>query len=162
MRALTIRVLGTPRPKGSAKAFVPMAWATQALAAGRAPRAIVTGDNNRNVKDWQHAIRAEAQIAMDRAPLFTGPVRVSIVFELQRPKTLARRIVHHTKKPDIDKLSRAVLDGMTGVCIPTDAIVVELVARKVYAGEELPTGATILIEELLAPEPSIEGGLFEC
>ena len=68
----------------------------------------------------------------NNVPIFTGPVAVDIVFYLARPKTV-KRVMPHTR-PDLDQLSRAVLDALpvAGVWVD-DAQVVNLHAVKVYA-----------------------------
>lgn len=129
-RSVTFSVLGKPEPKGSTKAFVPKPWAVAAVAAGRSPRAVVTNDNPA-AAGWQSLIRGQAQTLYE--PPFAGAVQVSVVFRLPRPKSLPRRVQQCVKKPDIDKLARLVLDGLTGVLFLDDAVVVDLHARKVYA-----------------------------
>ena len=57
-------------------------------------------------------------------------VEVSLTFILQRPKTVKRS--EPFVRPDIDKLSRAVLDGLTGVAYEDDEQVVKLFAEKRY------------------------------
>lgn len=110
-------------------------------------------------KPWREAIRAETQRAMNtagREPL-PGPLHVLIGFQFRRPKSHYRtgRNAHLLKdqapaypdgKPDLDKLCRAVLDGLTeGRAFWDDAQVVQLAASKVY-GEP---GAEITIGEVI-------------
>lgn len=83
-----------------------------------------------------------------------GPVRVEIVFYLRRPPS-----VKVTKRampivpPDIDKLVRGALDGVSqglngkvgdGILWGDDAQVIELIAHKYYADDREP-GADITI-----------------
>lgn len=58
-------------------------------------------------------------------------VEVNVIFQLARPKTVTRK--EPFKRPDIDKLARAVLDGLTGVAYNDDEQVVKLVVTKEYA-----------------------------
>jgi crossover junction endodeoxyribonuclease RusA len=150
MRVVTIRVLGVPQPKGSTRAFVPRSWAAQGVAAGTTPRAVVTADNPRS-KGWEQLVRAQAQASAD-GTLFAGAVAVSMTFELLRPASLPRRVVDHCKAPDVDKLARAVLDGLTGVLFANDAAVIALDVRKVYAPPGRAPGATITVAETTAAE----------
>ena len=90
-------------------------------------------------------------------------VEVSLVFTLKKPKTVTRS--EPFKRPDIDKLSRAVLDGLTGVAYEDDEQVVKLIAVKEYGNVE---GVTIRITDkeqlrlsLLKAERVIDGLLHD-
>lgn len=70
-----------------------------------------------------------------KAEAMTGAVRLDVLFVLPRPKSLPKKIVHHIKKPDRDKLLRAVCDGLkTGGLYLDDSQVVEGETIKVYVG----------------------------
>lgn len=147
MREVAIRIFGTPQPKGSAKAFVPLSWAKAAVVAGRQPRAVITNDNPR-AKGWEQLVREQAQRATD-GQLFDGAIAVAMTFYLPRPVSLPARVQQHMKRPDVDKLARAVLDGLTGILFADDARVVSLIARKVYAVSA--PGAFIEVREAELP-----------
>jgi crossover junction endodeoxyribonuclease RusA len=110
-------------------------------------------ESNRNVAPWREAIRAEAQRQVTE-PL-AGAITCWIAFYMSRPKGHYRtgrnagRLrdgapVHPAGKPDIDKLARAVLDGLTdGGAWKDDGQVVTLTAIKVYATTGTPTGCRI-------------------
>jgi Holliday junction resolvase RusA-like endonuclease len=151
---VTFTVIGEPQPKGSTKAFVPKSWAAKAVAMGEAPRAIVTSDNPA-AKGWQQLVAERAQTVLTGDGLFVGPVRVAVVFRLPRPASLPRKVQHHLKKPDVDKLARNVLDGLRGVLYADDRAVVDLRARKVYAPTGSAPGADITVG-LVAPPPAAE------
>ena len=121
---ITFTVWGVAQPKGSAKAFVPKGWT----------RAVVTSDNPKN-KGWQQLVAEAAGRARDAAgaALLDGPVRLRVEFHLPRPKSLSKRVLHHTKKPDLDKLVRSVKDGLSRVIWHDDAQVVDVEAHKGYA-----------------------------
>jgi len=42
----------------------------------------------------------------------------------------------HTVKPDLDKLERAVLDGLADICFGDDAVVVKITGSKFYSPTE--------------------------
>ncbi len=65
-------------------------------------------------------------------------VELHLTFVLKKPKTATRDEPYI--RPDIDKLSRAVLDGLTGVAYEDDEQVVKLTAIKEYGDTE---GVTI-------------------
>ncbi|MGN6199997.1 RusA family crossover junction endodeoxyribonuclease [Humibacter sp.] len=120
-------VTGTPVPQGSKTAFV----------VGK--RAVVTDQNRVKLKPWRETVA----IAADMGRTFPGPVEVVLVFSLpkpQRPRWFVPAV-----KPDIDKLVRAVFDGLTdGGLIDDDARIITLTASKVYA---LPLGVHITVRE---------------
>lgn len=120
-------VHGTAIPQGSMRAF---------LVDGRAN---LTSDNPK-LKAWRREVAADARVALWELPasqrgLLTGALTVALLFVLPRPKDLPKRVVHHQKKPDLDKLQRAVLDALTGVVWVDDNQVADLVGRKRYVGE---------------------------
>ena len=91
----------------------------------------VLTSSNKRVKQWEQSIRSAAQ--EHAGTLLTGWVDVSICFALPRPKSLAKKVTWHLKRPDIDKLSRAALDALSGVIWRDDSQVVKLHATKYYA-----------------------------
>jgi len=64
---------------------------------------------------------------------FAGPVSIHLEFLLPKPKSAPkRRRTYATKRPDLDKLARAILDSVTHILIEDDAQVVEITATKDY------------------------------
>ncbi len=107
-------VEGIPVPQGSKTAMV---------VNGRA----VMFEANKKHKSWREHVSATIP-AMDNPS--TQPVRVELMFYFNRPKTVKREFM--SVKPDIDKLSRSVLDCLSGRVIKDDSQVVILNARKEY------------------------------
>jgi crossover junction endodeoxyribonuclease RusA len=118
---ITFTVIGHAQPQGSTKAFMPNG--------ARYP--VVTSDNP-NLKQWRQLVAHCAQQQAAGGPM-SGGVRVVLDFALQRPKSLPKRTSQHLKKPDIDKLARAVLDALTGILYHDDSEVVRLDVTKRYA-----------------------------
>lgn len=122
-------VQGVPVPKGSAKAFYNK----------HLGRAQVVQDNADKQKPWASAIHYTAQQAGCRP--IQGAVRVELAFHMPRLKghfrangeVKANAPVHHTKKPDSDKLTRCVFDALTGVAWMDDSQVANYSARKFYS-----------------------------
>ena len=83
------------------------------------------------------------------APLFPRPeaVQVSIIWTLAKPKSTPKKITKPTKKPDADKLLRAVLDSLTGVAYEDDSQVVRATIEKEYGSPEKTTVEVRLFEE---------------
>lgn len=132
MNAVSFTVYGVPIPKGSTKAFMRPGM----------KHPVITHDNART-KPWQEAIVSAAIEARGVGEPIAGPVEVRIVFYLLRPTSAPKRVTRPLKKPDLDKLVRAVKDGMTRAGIyHDDAQVVRIVADKRFAaGEEDVLGA---------------------
>jgi crossover junction endodeoxyribonuclease RusA len=112
-------------------------------------------ESNKAVGPWREAVRAETQRVVER-PL-TGGVLAWIEFRLARPRghygtgrnagtVRASAPDYPHGKPDLDKLARAVLDGLTaGGAWTDDAQVVALEVYKVYAAK---AGANIMLQEM--------------
>jgi Holliday junction resolvase RusA-like endonuclease len=124
---ITLDVLGTPAPKGSARAM---------NIGGRA-RLIASSSsaNARKQAAWVKAIKAAAD-----CEVIAGPVCVTVVFRLARPKghygkrgLRASAPLHPTVYPDADKLARCALDALTGVAYSDDSQIVSLYVGKTYA-----------------------------
>jgi len=152
MNELEFSVRGLPIAQGSARAFV---------AKGRA---IITTDANRTntpLGAWRTSIAAAASEAMHQAPALTGPVMVIAHFVFPRPKghywpISRRRQMPELRldaprfmvgKPDLDKLERALLDGITNVVVRDDSQVAGLQAWKVYEDDKRRPGVQVRITE---------------
>ena len=117
-----IRATGTPIPQGSKSAKVQ---------GGRA----VMWDTHRGLKGWREQV-AQAAWSATQGEQIDAPCIVTIWFYLPRPKTVNR--THMCVKPDVDKLCRAILDGLGDSILTDDSRVVELSARKMYADDTAP------------------------
>jgi len=107
-------VEGIPVPQGSKTATV---------INGRA----VMFEANKKHRGWREHV--SSVIPQLEQPSM-NPVRVELLFYFNRPKTVKRE--HMSVKPDIDKLSRSVLDCLSGRVIKDDSQVIILNARKEY------------------------------
>lgn len=111
-------------------------------------------ESSKKVKPWRFAVSQAALEAWHE--MFLGPVCVRITFLFPRPKAhynskgmlKPNAPFHKISKPDIDKLCRSTLDGITGVLIKDDSQVASLVATKQYANEGEYIGAIITINAL--------------
>jgi crossover junction endodeoxyribonuclease RusA len=134
---ITFFVPGIPTPQGSMKAFNNP----------KGGRPIVTSDNL-GLKGWRDAIRNAAERHTEGVPIIEEPVSVVVTFVLNRPVSLPKYIIWPGKKPDIDKLERALYDAITGVVFRDDALVVDVHVRKVYAQPGQQPGVRVAVEEL--------------
>jgi len=90
-----------------------------------------TGRAAPSVASWRRLIRLEARAAMaGRAP-FDAPVRLALIFYLPRPKS-RKGVRWPDRKPDLDKLIRAVGDALEGVVLTQDSRIVQVDAKKFY------------------------------
>lgn len=100
-------------------------------------------DNAKKLKPWRALIADEARLLN---PLkMHGPVTVRLDFYFNPPKSDPYR-VFHTVKPDVDKLTRAVLDALKGIVIHDDSQVVHVNASKRYSAE--PPHVFIAVEKV--------------
>jgi Holliday junction resolvase RusA-like endonuclease len=142
----TIRVLGTPAPQGSKRAY---ALRRNGIPTGQT----VVVEQSARVKPWRQAVIDAA----GDAEQLEGPVQLSVVFFIARPrghygtgrnagKVRKSAPVQPAGKPDLDKLVRATMDALTAAgWWRDDCQVVTLTAAKFYtSGETLP-GASIQV-----------------
>lgn len=138
----TLFVPGVPVPKGSARAFYNR----------KLGRSLVVQTNADKQKPWASMVSLIAQEA-GLTPVSDG-CRLMITFFMPRPKMhwkangylkTAAQNVPHTKKPDLDKLVRCILDALTGVAYADDSQVVAVDAGKVYADSAV-VGCEIKVE----------------
>lgn len=118
-------VFGTAQPQGSTRAFIPRGWA----------RPVITTDNGK-LKPWRQELSQTALIAMQEcgAKLASRemPISIALTFVFEKPRSARKTAVHKTTKPDLDKLLRAVLDGLTGIAYEDDSQVCECRVAKIF------------------------------
>jgi crossover junction endodeoxyribonuclease RusA len=144
--AVSAWVAGVPAPQGSKRAY----------GAGRPGGKIRLVESSKRVAPWREDVRQAFLGRPDSSGLgFTEfasagvPVVVKIMFVMPRPKATpkTRATPPAVKKPDLDKLERAVLDALTSAGVyADDSQVVALYGYKRLAELGEPTGAMIHIE----------------
>ena len=129
-----------PAPQGSKK-YV----GSRKTAAGNVIPMIV--ESSPRLPAWRKAVSdavLEAMRVSGDSGRFEGPVKVEAVFYLTRKRTVRRELP--TVPPDVDKLARSLLDGITakgeGVW-GDDSQVVRLEVSKVYATGQAGVAVTI-------------------
>lgn len=151
---LTFTVPGDPVTQGSMKAFA------------RGGRAVVTHDKGPALNHWRSRVTLEARRAWGRAAPLDGPVAVTLVFRLARPKghygtgRNAQRVrpsapaLPHTGL-DLDKLARAINDALTQAHIwADDSRVCTMTTHKTYAGPDEQPGVDITVAPLACDDES--------
>jgi crossover junction endodeoxyribonuclease RusA len=92
---------------------------------------------------WRSAVALTAR--QNGARPLTDPISIEIKFYLPRPKTVKRP--EPSVAPDLDKLIRAVLDGLTAIAYIDDGQVTQISAQKAYGeriGAEIRVGSRLL------------------
>jgi crossover junction endodeoxyribonuclease RusA len=111
----TIEVHGVPAPQGSFK---------------HVGRGRIIPTNAPTLYKWRELVAAHASMAYDAEP-YDGAVGLFAIFVLPAPKRRRVRPLHD-RRPDLDKLLRAVGDAVTGVVITDDARIARMDAVKLY------------------------------
>ena len=136
---ISFEVRGLPIAQGSLRSFVVNG------------RPIIT-TTARGLASWRRLV---ADVAQQYAPreLWNGPVQIELVFGLPKPKSAPKtRRVWPDKRPDLDKLTRSVLDALTHVVFADDSQIVDIKATKDYG----PPGVVIEVKRVIEPEVSDE------
>lgn len=119
-------------------------------------RPIITHKRGKTLKAW----RSDVAAAVPKGRMLYGPVGVYLCFYMTIPKSRPqhRRTekqwmewAYPVKKPDLDKMERAILDALKGVVLHDDSQVVSVTKAKIYFE---PPGARIVI---IALTPNGEG-----
>jgi len=110
------------------------------------PRMTTKGGFARSYTDaktasYEGMIALAAHTALNGAEALDGPLCVSVMVRMSPPASASKRAraamlagqIHPTKKPDLDNIIKAVLDGCNGVAFRDDALVCWINAGKRYA-----------------------------
>jgi crossover junction endodeoxyribonuclease RusA len=131
----TITVVGRPRPQGSLRTLLPLR--------GSKP---ITIASDPKVYDYRHDIQSAWLRAYKDEPPLKGPVLAHLTFVFARPAShylpanskrpapvlRAEAPTYYAKKPDLDKLVRAVGDALTGFAYTDDCQIAQGHAAKVW------------------------------
>jgi len=137
-----VEITGPPRPMPGPTL---MAW----LSEGKLMRRVINKARPKMLQlrsSVKHYLESKYQIKNSDFPLFRdGPVSVSIVFHRKKSRTrklLSGIPVPDTNKPDIDNLSKLVLDALESVVYNNDKQVSRLLLQKIVNGTEHLMGRT--------------------
>lgn len=100
-----------------------------------------------SVIKYRKAIRnmAIAQMRNQKAEKIEGAVNMNIIYAFRRPQSLSKKerneidngkIVPKTTKPDIDNLTKAILDALNGIVWKDDAQVTQIKIQKVWSSKD--------------------------
>jgi crossover junction endodeoxyribonuclease RusA len=144
-RRVEFTVVGVSQPQGSTKAFIRPGM--------KFP--VVTSDNAK-LKGWRAQVAWAASKEARRHGLIDRavPVRLMAAYFLARPKSLGKKVgVPHVTKPDIDKLTRAIGDALTGILYADDSQITELKVTKAYAAVGEAPHVVIVVQPLTVSQP---------
>lgn len=143
MQEITRRVYGMPKAQPRPRAFAPKSGKARVYDPGTA-------------EHWKGQVALAFQDCSDQR--LSGPLEIRMTFLIARPVRLMKKsddygMIPHTMKPDIDNLSKAVMDTLTQIGLwEDDKQVVKITAEKYYHGKASRPGALISIAELTKPE----------
>ena len=120
-------VKGKPVPQGSMKFIRP---------------GVMIHSRSQDLALWRADIARNAEL-FGFKPIASA-VKVELDFIMARPKSAKRAFP--SVKPDLDKLIRAVLDGLTGVVYEDDSQVILIQSSKTYGEKQ---GVWIGIEQII-------------
>lgn len=134
-------VSGIPQPKGSTRSHY-----------SHKQKRVFTRNANKETAPWEATIRAAASAA--GCTVSHGGIRVYAIFLMPRIKGHFRKSGElkptappdHVSKPDLDKLIRTLLDGLTALAFVDDSQVAEIAAVKWYTTEE--PGVHVVVEPI--------------
>jgi len=99
-------------------------------------RGVVIHSNAKKLKEWRTTVAWQVRAFFQDDDQIDDSMRVDLEFYLPRPASVKRIFPH--RKPDLDKLIRAVLDGVTeSNAVTDDARFVEINAKKFYARDRV-------------------------
>lgn len=128
---IVVNVDGRPAPKGSR-----IAGKTKTGKAYTYPASTYE-------KGWVAEVSDATRLVMRHRTDAGPPYRVELTFRMHKAK---RPVNPWPTAQDLDKLARAVIDGLVrGGAMSDDRHVIALTAEKVYASPEVPTGVTAVI-----------------
>jgi len=138
MSCIEFFVPGIPQPQGSKRGFV--------SANGK----VSMVESAAGVKPWRSDVKVFAAQEMKGKELFTGPVRMRCDFVMKRPMSTPKRppTPPATKKPDLDKLLRAIGDALKGTVYAEDSLIVEIIGTKRIAEEGEQPGVTVKVNQI--------------
>lgn len=138
---MELRVDGLPIPQGSKSAF-PFKRGDGSLGV-----AVTEGKKAPALKEWRGAIAAAARvwIAMNGHPApLDCEALIEITFYLPKPASASKKVKKPAKKPDWDKLARAVGDALNGLAYSEDSRITTGLVRKRFAIDR-PPGVEIFV-----------------
>lgn len=136
---ITLRIDGDPVPQPRPRAY----------RRGRLHPQIVSRPNGSAAAGWYDYVRASTMSQMragkHKPAARRVPLIVTMTFALRRPKSVSKsKRPHPAVTPDLDNLTKLVLDALNKVAWYDDAQIIELLVRKIYSPDP---GVEVKIKE---------------
>lgn len=144
---MKLEVVGEPQPQGNKTAFNHPHTGRAILVEGKGKAAVA-------VKNWREAVANAARDELARVPRppMDGPIELKVYFRFAPTSSDPYRH-HHSVKPDLDKLARAVFDALKmGGAVADDSRICALTTRKRFAFGDEAIGCTIELYSLASEE----------
>lgn len=133
---IRLNIFGLPQPQGSKKGF---------LSGGRV---VIVDVNPKALKAWRQQVARSVTRYREKYPEHEpyDACTLDVTFWLPAPKTMPKGRTVPCVRPDLDKLVRALMDGLDGLYVD-DSRVVDITARKRYTTVDgRAPGATVVLE----------------
>lgn len=115
---LAARIFGDPIAQGRPRAF-------------KTPRGQIRVYDPATARDWKRTVQSQVLPQKPPVPL-EGPLAMDLVFLFRRPRSLPKRILYHTTRPDADNCAKAIKDALRGIVYRDDSQIVDLHVTKQY------------------------------
>ena len=102
-------------------------------------------------KKWEAQVAASAVAKTLHRQVSEKALHVEMLFLMEKPAYLKKKKyeLHHSKRPDLDNLAKAVLDGLQGVLLKNDSQIIWLKAHKRYATDmDKGPGVWVTVREI--------------
>lgn len=99
---------------------------------------------------YENFVRVKAKEAMRGKKPLSRPVAITLTAFFGIPKSWSKKkkaaadMGPHAKKPDLDNVVKAVVDGMNGIVFEDDSLVFQVTAKKIYSTQ---ARVEVVIEE---------------
>lgn len=95
---------------------------------------------------WENIVRDRAIAYAPPEPI-DKPIRLQMDFYMPKPKSAKKRL-YPSVRPDVDNLSKALMDAMNGIIWADDALVCQKHSSKYYATEPSQVGVSVEIKTM--------------
>ena len=93
-------------------------------------------------------IKASIRIEIAKAERFEAgePLVLWVTFYVVRPKSAPKRVKYPVTRPDLDNYLKILLDALDKFALPDDAQIVNIYAKKAFAGVGTPPRIEFVLE----------------